>query len=72
MELLRYLLIRLSEHWDSYQAYNWQPGVPCTNNGTEQVIGKMKICFRFISLDWVETCSSFAYFHNLPTAAALP
>lgn len=48
LELLRYLLIRLSEHWDSYRVFDWQPEVPWTNNGTEQVIGKMKMRSRTV------------------------
>jgi hypothetical protein len=43
LEQLRYLLIRLSEHWDSYRVFDWQKDVPWTNNGTEQVIGRMKV-----------------------------
>jgi transposase-like protein len=39
---LRLLLIRLSEHWASYRVFDWQKDVPWTNNGTEQVIGRMK------------------------------
>jgi hypothetical protein len=37
------MLIRLSEHWESYRTFSWQEGVPWTNNGTEQVIGRMKM-----------------------------
>jgi hypothetical protein len=48
VELLRYLLIRLSEHWDSYRVFDWQPEVPWTNNGTEQAIGKMKMRSRTV------------------------
>jgi len=36
-------LIRLSEHWPHYRVFDWQKDVPLTNNGTEQVIGKMKV-----------------------------
>ena len=42
LEQLRNLLIRLSEHWDSYRVSDWQKDVPWTNNTTEQVIGRMK------------------------------
>lgn len=42
LELLRNLLIRLSEHWATYHLFDWQKDVPWTNNGTEQVIDKMK------------------------------
>ena len=43
LEQLRKLLIRLSEHWPHYRVFDWQKDVPWTNNGTEQVIGKMKV-----------------------------
>jgi len=43
LELLCYLLIRFSEHLDSYRPFDWQPDVPWTNNATKQVIGKMKM-----------------------------
>lgn len=43
VDQLRNLLIRLSENWDRYCTFYWQKDVPWTNNGTEQVIGKMKI-----------------------------
>jgi len=45
---LRYLLLRLSEHWPRYRTFTWQNGVPWTNNGTEQVIGKMKLRSRTV------------------------
>jgi hypothetical protein len=48
LEQLRYLLIRLSEHWDSYRVFDWQKEVPWTNNGTEQAIGRMKIRSRTV------------------------
>ncbi len=48
LELLRYLLIRMSEHWDSYRLFGWQKEVPWTNNGTEQVIGKMEMRSRTV------------------------
>jgi len=40
---LRLLLIRLSENWQRYRVFDWQPEVPWTNNLTEQAIGRMKI-----------------------------
>ena len=46
LEQLWYLLIRLSEHWNSYRIFDWQKDVPWTYNGTEQVIGWMKMCSR--------------------------
>jgi len=48
LDQLRQLLIRLSEHWASYRLFDWQKGVPWTNNGTEQVIGKMKMRSRTV------------------------
>ena len=48
LEQLRYLLIRLSEHWDSYRVFDWQKDVPWTNNGTEQAIGRMKMRSRTV------------------------
>jgi len=47
-EQLRNLLIRLSEHWSSYRIFDWQPAVPWTNNGSEQVIGRMKVRSRTV------------------------
>jgi transposase-like protein len=48
LELLRLLLIRLSDHWTSYRVFDWQPDVPWTNNGTERVIGRMKMRSRTV------------------------
>jgi transposase-like protein len=48
VDQLRDLLIRLSEHWESYRVFDWQPEVPWTNNGTEQVIGRMKVRSRTV------------------------
>jgi transposase-like protein len=45
---LRNLLIRLSEHWPSYRIFSWQKDVPWTNNGCEQVIGRMKMRSRTV------------------------
>jgi len=45
---LRNLLIRLSEHWPSYCLFAWQKDVPWTNNGTEQVICRMKMRSRTV------------------------
>jgi transposase len=42
LDQLRQLLLRLSEHWPNYRVFDWQTDVPWTNNGTEQVIGRMK------------------------------
>jgi hypothetical protein len=48
VDQLRDLLIRLSEHWESYRIFDWQPEVPWTNNATEQVIGRMKVRSRTV------------------------
>ena len=48
LDQLRLLLIRLSEHWPNYRVFDWQNDVPWTNNGTEQVIGRMKIRSRTV------------------------
>ncbi len=48
LELLRNLLIRMSEHWLNYRVFDYQKAVPWTNNGTEQVIGKMKMRSRTV------------------------
>ncbi len=48
MDELRKLLIRLSDHWDSYRVFDWQPDVPWTNNATEQAIGRMKMRSRTV------------------------
>lgn len=48
VDQLRDLLIRLSEHWESYRIFDWQPEVPWTNNTTEQVIGQMKVRSRTV------------------------
>lgn len=48
LERLRDLLIRLSEKWERYTQFIDDPGIPWTNNGTEQVIGKMKMRARTV------------------------
>jgi transposase-like protein len=48
IDRLRDLLIRLSEAWPHYCAFYADPGIPWTNNGTEQVIGRMKIRARTV------------------------
>jgi transposase-like protein len=48
LDQLRYLLARLMEDWSQYRVFDWQPEVPWTNNGTEQVIGKMKMRARTV------------------------
>ena len=45
---LRHLLIRLSEKWDRYTAFFSDPGIPWTNNRTEQAIGRMKMRARSV------------------------
>jgi transposase-like protein len=48
VDKLRDLLIRLSNHWENYRIFDWQPEVPWTNNTTEQVIGRMKMRSRTV------------------------
>jgi hypothetical protein len=43
VDQLRDLLIRLSEAWENYCTFYSDPEIPWTNNGTEQVIGRMKM-----------------------------
>jgi hypothetical protein len=45
---LRDLLIRLSETWPSFCTFYHDPAIPWTNNGTEQVIGRMKMRARTV------------------------
>ena len=45
---LRDLLIRLSENWSAFCAFYTDPAIPWTNNGTEQVIGRMKMRARTV------------------------
>jgi hypothetical protein len=40
--------IQLSEPWYSYRIFDWQKDVPWTNNGTEHVIGHMKMRSRTV------------------------
>lgn len=48
LEQLRYLLIRLCDHWSNYRVFCYQDDVPWTNNVTEQVIGRMKVRSRTV------------------------
>jgi transposase-like protein len=48
IDQLRDLLIRLSETWPSFCAFYHDPAIPWTNNGTEQVIGRMKMRARTV------------------------
>ena len=48
LERLRDLLLRLSEHWESYCLFYGEPDIPWTNNATEQVIGRMKMRARTV------------------------
>ena len=48
LDQLRPLLIRLSEHWDSHQVFDWDKDILWTNNGTEQAIGRMKMRSRTV------------------------
>jgi len=48
IDRLRDLLIRLSEAWPNYCAFYSDPGISWTNNGSEQVIGRMKMRARTV------------------------
>jgi transposase-like protein len=48
VDQLRSLLLRLSEHWQSYCAFQHEPAIPWTNNLTEQAIGRMKMRARTV------------------------
>lgn len=48
VDQLRDLLIQLSEAWKNYCAFYSDPAIPWTNNGTEQVIGRMKMRTRTV------------------------
>jgi transposase-like protein len=42
LEKLRDIVLRLSQDWHSYIAFYDDPGIPWTNNRTEQIIGRLK------------------------------
>ena len=46
LELLRDLLLRLSQDWYRYCSFQSEPQVPWTNNSTERAIGRMKMRAR--------------------------
>jgi transposase-like protein len=48
LEQLRDLLLRLSQDWQKYCAFQAEPQVPWTNNTTERAIGKMKMRARTV------------------------
>lgn len=48
VDKLRLLIVRLAENWAKFRVFDWQEGVPWTNNPTEQVIGKMKMRARTV------------------------
>ena len=48
VDKLRALIVRLAENWAKFRVFDWQAGVPWTNNPTEQVIGKMKMRARTV------------------------
>jgi len=62
LDQLRYLLIRLSEHWDSYRVFAWQNGVPWTNNATEIVFTQMTKTYMFTSWTGGDHVSDFDIF----------
>ena len=45
---LRDLPIRLSENWSYFCTFYTDPAIPWTNNGTEQVIGRLKMRARTV------------------------
>ena len=45
---LRHMLLRISESLDRYTAFFHDPGIPWTNNRTEQAIGRMKMRARTV------------------------
>ena len=48
LELLRDLLLRLSQDWHTYCTSQSEPEVPWTNNATERAIGRMKMRARTV------------------------
>ena len=48
LDPLRFLLVRLAQHWARYRVFDRQPDVPWTNNPTEQAIGRMKMRARTV------------------------
>jgi len=48
LDQLRSLLLRLSQHWQSYCTFQREPEIPWTNNATEQAIGRMKMRARTV------------------------
>jgi transposase-like protein len=42
LEKLRDLVLRLSKDWEGYIEFYHDPGIPWTNNRTEQIIGRLK------------------------------
>lgn len=48
LEQLRDLLVRLSDHWQSYCTFQSEPDIPWTNNSTERAIGRMKMRARTV------------------------
>jgi len=48
VDKLRSMIVRLAENWAKFRVFDWQEGVPWTNNPTEQVIGKMKMRARTV------------------------
>jgi transposase-like protein len=48
LEQLRDLVLRLSQDWHRYCAFQSEPQVPWTNNSTERAIGRMKMRARTV------------------------
>jgi hypothetical protein len=45
---LKQFILRLSQQWAKYRLWLVEPGVPSTNNRTEQAIGKLKMRARTV------------------------
>ena len=41
-------MIQMTEHKSCFRTFAWQKDVPWTNNGTEQIIGRMKMRSRTV------------------------
>jgi hypothetical protein len=48
LDQLRLLLVPLADNWWFYRVFDWQAGVPWSNNLTEQAIGRMKMWARTV------------------------
>jgi Transposase IS66 family len=48
MEQLRNLLLRLSDHWQNYCTFQFEPQIPWTHNATQPAMGRMKMRARTV------------------------